>query len=93
MSAEAEAGDNVNGRAPADKIKSFIAQIVGSEREKQSSADDVKAYYAAAKDAGLNVAALRKCVRYDMMTRDQREKLRESEDTLDLYMQALGFLD
>ena len=39
------------------------------------------------------LAALRKCVRYDMMTRDQREKLRESEDTLDLYMQALGFLD
>lgn len=85
-------GDNSAPQA-REKLKSLIASIVHSEREKQASATDISELYASAKEDGFNTAALRIAVKRSMETPTKREDRRALEDVADQYLSATGMLD
>lgn len=84
-----KAGHNSAGMG----VKQYIAQIVQTEREKKALAAEITEFYASAKDAGINVAALRRAVKLDMLPPTKREDLKKVEDTADEYLLAAGVLD
>ena len=71
------------------QLKSFIARIENLEAEKREILDDVKSVYAEAKDAGLNVPALKAVIR---LRREDFDKRAEQERIIEEYMAALGML-
>jgi uncharacterized protein (UPF0335 family) len=70
-------------------LKAFIERIERLEEEKSAIAGDVKDVYAEAKGSGFDTKTMRKIVKIRAMDRD---KWRESEEQLDLYLSALGLL-
>ena len=82
----ADSGADSGGIA-ADHLKSFIERIERLEEEKKALADDIKDVYAEAKGTGFDVKIMRKIV---SIRKQDREKRREEEEILDLYMAALG---
>lgn len=79
-------GDNsVN----AGHLRAFIERIEKLEEEKKATAEDIKEVYGEAKGTGFNVKTMRKIVKIRQMDRDKR---REEEEILDLYLSALGLL-
>ena len=75
--------DTVN----AGHLRAFIERIEKLEEEKKAIADDIKEVYAEAKGTGYDVKILRKIV---SIRKQDREKRREEEEILDLYLNALG---
>ena len=71
----------------ASHLKAFLERIEKLEEEKRAIADDIKDVYAEAKGTGYDVKILRKIV---SIRRQDRDKRREEEEILDLYMSALG---
>ena len=71
----------------AGHLKAFIERIERLEEEKKALADDIKDVYAEAKGTGFDVKIMRKIV---SIRKQDREKRREEEEILDLYMAALG---
>jgi uncharacterized protein (UPF0335 family) len=65
----------------------FIERIERLEEEKRAIADDIKEVYAEAKGTGYDVKVMRKIISLRRMDRDKR---REEEEILDLYLAALG---
>ncbi len=74
----------------ASHLRAFIERIEKLEEEKRAIADDIKDVYAEAKGTGFDAKILRKIV---SMRRMDREKRREEEEILDLYLTALGMVD
>jgi uncharacterized protein (UPF0335 family) len=74
----------------ASHLRSFIERIEKLEEEKRAIADDIKDVYAEAKGTGFDAKILRKIVSMRRMDRDKR---REEEEILDLYLTALGMVD
>ncbi|MDP2357790.1 MAG: DUF2312 domain-containing protein [Beijerinckiaceae bacterium] len=74
----------------ASHLRAFIERIEKLEEEKRAIADDIKDVYAEAKGTGFDAKILRKIV---SMRRMDREKRREEEEILDLYLVALGMVD
>jgi uncharacterized protein (UPF0335 family) len=74
----------------ASHLRAFIERIEKLEEDKRAIADDIKDVYAEAKGTGFDAAILRKIVAKRRMDRDKR---REEEELLDLYMTALGMID
>lgn len=81
MSQPDVSNEAVNG----GQLKAFIERIERLEEEKKALGDDIK--YAEAKGTGFDVAIMRKIVALRKLDRDKR---REGEEILDLYMSALG---
>jgi uncharacterized protein (UPF0335 family) len=79
------AGDNVG----AEQLKSLIERIERLEESKREVAEDIKEVYIEVKSAGFNAPAIRAIIK---MRAEDREKRREREAMLDLYMSALGQL-
>lgn len=77
-----------NGIA-ADHLRSFIERIEKLEEEKRAIADDIKDVYAEARGDGFDAKIIRKIVAMRRMDRDKR---REEEAILEMYMSALGIL-
>lgn len=73
----------------AGHLKAFIERIERLEEEKKALSDDIKDVYAEAKGNGFDVKIMRKIV---SIRKQDREKRREEEEILDLYMQALGIV-
>ena len=71
----------------AGHLRSFIERVEKLEEEKKALSDDIKDVYAEAKGNGFDVKILRKIV---AMRRQDRDKRREEEEILDLYLTALG---
>lgn len=71
----------------AGHLRAFLERIERLEEEKRAIADDIKEVYAEAKGTGYDVKIMRKIVSIRRMDRDKR---REEEEILDLYLQALG---
>ena len=71
----------------AGHLKAFIERIERLEEEKKALADDIKDVYAEAKGTGFDVKIMRKII---SIRKQDREKRREEEEILDLYMAALG---
>ncbi|MEY3553566.1 MAG: hypothetical protein RL735_1914 [Pseudomonadota bacterium] len=68
-------------------LRAFIERIERLEEEKRAIADDIKEVYAEAKGTGYDVKVMRKIISLRRMDRDKR---REEEEILDLYLAALG---
>jgi uncharacterized protein (UPF0335 family) len=71
----------------AGHLRSFIERVEKLEEEKKALSDDIKDVYAEAKGNGFDVKILRKIV---ALRRQDRDKRREEEEILDLYLAALG---
>lgn len=71
-------------------LRAFIERIEKLEEEKRAIADDIKDVYSEAKGTGFDVKIIRKIVSLRRMDRDKR---REEEEILDLYLSALGMAD
>ncbi|HEY8579375.1 MAG TPA: DUF2312 domain-containing protein [Beijerinckiaceae bacterium] len=74
----------------ASHLRAFIERIEKLEEEKRAIAGDVKDVYAEAKGNGFDSKIIRKIVTMRRMDRDKR---REEEEILDLYLTALGMVD
>lgn len=71
-------------------LRSFIEWIEKLEEEKRVIADDIKEVYAEAKGNGFDAKVMRKIV---SIRRQDRDKRKEEETILDLYLNALGMID
>ena len=79
----AESSDPVDG----GHLRAFVERIERLEEEKKALADDIKDVYAEAKGNGFDAKVIRKVV---SIRKQDRDKLREEEEILDLYLAALG---
>ena len=77
------------GDVDAGHLRAFIERIEKLEEEKKAIADDIKDVYGEAKAAGYDVKVMRKIV---SIRRQDRDKRREEEEILDLYLSALGIV-
>ena len=68
-------------------LRAFVERLEKLEEEKRAIADDIKEVYAEAKGTGFDVRALRKII---SMRRQDKDKRREEEAMLELYLSALG---
>jgi uncharacterized protein (UPF0335 family) len=73
----------------AGHLRAFIERIERLEEEKRTIADDIKEVYAEAKGTGYDTKIMRKII---SLRRQDRDKRKEEEEILDLYLQALGEL-
>jgi uncharacterized protein (UPF0335 family) len=73
----------------AGHLRAFIERIEKLEEEKKAIADDIKDVYGEAKATGYDVKVMRKIV---SIRRQDRDKRREEEEILDLYLSALGMV-
>ena len=71
-------------------LRSFIERIERLEEEKRVIADDIKEVYAEAKGNGFDAKIMRKIV---SLRRQDRDKRKEEETILELYLNALGMID
>ena len=74
-------------RFAKDQLKAIIERIERLEEEKKTISDDIRDVYAEAKGNGFDVKVLRKIV---SIRRQDKDKRREEEEILDLYLSALG---
>lgn len=80
-------GDN-SIPAAREQIRSYVAQIVASEREKEGVQTDIKELYSSAKDYGLNTTALRRAVKLYMESPTKRADREALEETVETYLIA-----
>ena len=79
-------GDNsLNG----GQLRAFVERVERLSEEKKAIADDIKDVFAEAKGNGFDTKIMRKTIKIRAMDRD---KWREEEEILDLYLAALGLL-
>ncbi len=71
----------------AAHLRAFIERIERLEEEKKALSDDIKDVYGEAKGNGFDVKIIRKIV---SIRKQDRDKRREEEEILDLYLAALG---
>jgi uncharacterized protein (UPF0335 family) len=81
-------GDNTG--IAADRLRSIIERIERMNEEIKSLQEDRKEIYLEAKSAGYDAAALRAIIR---RRAQDEQKRKEHEETVDRYLQALGWLD
>lgn len=73
----------------AGQLKAFVERIERLEEEKKTIADDIKDVYAEAKGNGYDIKILRKII---SLRKQDKDKRREEEEILDLYLAALGMM-
>jgi uncharacterized protein (UPF0335 family) len=73
----------------AGHLRAFIERIERLEEDKRTIAGDIKEVYAEAKANGYDAKVMRKIV---SLRRMDREKRKEEEEMLDIYLNALGEL-
>ena len=79
-------GDNsLNG----GQLRAFVERVERLSEKKKAIADDIKDVFAEAKGNGFDTKIMRKTIKIRAMDRD---KWREEEEILDLYLAALGLL-
>lgn len=71
----------------AGHLRAFLERIERLEEEKRAIADDIKEVYAEAKGTGYDVKIMRKIISLRRMDKDKR---REEEEILEIYLAALG---
>lgn len=79
--------DTVSDSVDSSHLRAFVERLEKLEEEKRAISDDIKEVYAEAKGTGFDVKALRKII---AMRRQDKDKRREEEAMLELYLSALG---
>lgn len=72
------------------EIKTYARELADVLRQIAASQEAAKDLIASAKDAGVNVKALRKVAREMVMESDKRQKLYDDEEQLNLFRDAVG---
>lgn len=72
------------------QIAIYARELAARLREIANTQDAIKDIIGSARDAGLNVKALRKVARELLMETDKRDKLYEDEDQLEMFREAVG---
>lgn len=75
------------GGIAADRLKAFVDRIESQEIEKKEISDGIKEIYAEAKGTGFDATIIRRIIAERKKNADD---LREQEELMDLYRQALG---
>ena len=73
--------------AEAKQLLAFIERIERLEEDKKQVSEDIKDVFAEAKGTGYDIKIMRKIV---AIRKQDRDKRREEEEILGLYMAALG---
>jgi uncharacterized protein (UPF0335 family) len=73
-----------------NQISTYAKQLAGILSEISELQTRAKDVVASAKDAGLNVSALRRVARELNLERDKREQIYEAENQLDMFRSAVG---
>lgn len=73
-----------------DQLKAFVERIERLTEEKQECAEAIREVLGEAKGNGFDVKTIRAIVKIRAQDKDKR---REAEEMLDLYLQAMGMLD
>ena len=76
-----------NSEVEAGPLKAFVERIERLHEERKALADDIADVFAEAKGNGYDVKVLREVVKIRGQDRDRR---REFETILDLYLSAIG---
>ena len=71
----------------AGHLRAFLERIERLEEEKRAITDDIKEVFAEAKGTGYDVKIMRKII---SLRRQDRDKRKEEEEILELYLSALG---
>lgn len=72
------------------QIATYARELAARLREIANTQDAIKDIIGSARDAGINVKALRKVARELLMETDKRDKLYEDEDQLEMFREAVG---
>ena len=72
------------------QIATYARELADHLREIASTQDAIKDIIGSARDAGINVKALRKVAREMVMESDKRATLYEDEDQLSLFREQVG---
>lgn len=73
-----------------DRLKTFIERLERMEEEKSAVAEQMKDTMAEAKAVGFDTKTIRTILKLRKMDRDKR---REEEELLDIYLSAIGMTD
>ena len=76
--------------AEAKHLLAFIERIERLEEDKKQVSEDIKDVYAEAKGTGYDVKVIRKVV---SIRKQDKDKRREEEEILGLYLAALGMAE
>jgi uncharacterized protein (UPF0335 family) len=76
-----------SGEVNAAHLRAFVERIEKLDEEQRALGDDIKDVYAEAKGAGYDAKIIRKIVG---LRRQDKDKRREEEEIMDLYLAALG---
>lgn len=76
--------------AEAKHLLAFIERIERLEEDKKQVSEDIKDVYAEAKGTGYDVKVIRKVV---SIRKQDKDKRREEEEILSLYLSALGMAE
>jgi uncharacterized protein (UPF0335 family) len=77
------------GNKQVGQLRSLIERVEKLDEERKALADDIKEIFGEAKGSGFDVKAMRKIV---AIRKKDRDKWREEQEQLDLYLKALGLL-
>ena len=76
--------------AEAKHLLAFIERIERLEEDKKQVSEDIKDVYAEAKGTGYDVKVIRKVV---SIRKQDKDKRREEEEILELFLAALGMAE
>ena len=79
---------NIGGVSSA-QLKSFIERIERLEEEKAAVSEHIRDVFAEAKGNGFDVKIMKQVLK---MRKMKKEELREQEELLTIYLQALGMI-
>ena len=79
-----------SGDVDASQLRAYVERAVRLKEEIASLNSDVADLYGEAASAGFDKAALKEVVKVAMAPADKREKLRQTDDALSVYLVAMG---
>jgi len=87
MAKDARPAETGTEEINAGHLRAFIERIERLNEEKKALSEDIKDVYGEAKGNGFDVKIIRKIV---SMRKQDRDKRREEEEILELYLAAIG---
>ena len=77
---------------PGGKLGVLVDRVVRLKEEQAAIGEDVNDIFAEAKGNGYDIVAFRQTVKVRMMDSDNRQKWKDQQEQLDVYLMSLGLL-
>lgn len=81
---------NTSGEVNAGQLRSFVERLTHVHEERDALGKDLSDILKEAEGQGFDKAAVKTCVKIAMAPTDKREKMRQVDDALSVYLAALG---